>query len=43
MGTRQWILSTAVLSLIVVSGCRVDTSGHGDNRDVKVATPFGGV
>lgn len=33
----------AVLTLAVTCGCRVDTHGDGDNKNVKVATPFGGV
>lgn len=29
--------------MAMASGCRVDTDKHGDNENVKVATPFGGV
>jgi hypothetical protein len=43
MGARRWILSAAVMGVGVIVGCRVDTNEHGDNKNVKVATPFGGV
>jgi hypothetical protein len=43
MGAKQWILSTATLGVVLISGCRVDTNDHGDNKNVRVATPFGGV
>ena len=33
---------SAVVSL-AMSGCRVDTHNNGDNQDVKIATPFGGM
>jgi hypothetical protein len=29
--------------MVAMSGCRVDTNRQGDNQNVKVATPFGGV
>jgi hypothetical protein len=29
--------------MVTMSGCRVDTNRQGDNQNVKVATPFGGV
>jgi hypothetical protein len=32
-----------VLGLAMTSGCRIDKDEHGDNKNVKVATPFGGV
>jgi hypothetical protein len=33
-------MSAAVLGM---TGCHVDESKHGDNKDVKIATPFGGM
>ncbi|MDQ2833240.1 MAG: hypothetical protein M3Y50_05715 [Acidobacteriota bacterium] len=33
----------AVLVMVVVSGCRVENDRRGDNENVKIATPFGGM
>src|ERR1700754_2676992 len=43
MDARQAILSAVVVSVAMMTGCRVDTDREGDNKNVKVATPFGGV
>ena len=43
MGARQIVLSVVLAGVAMTSGCRVDTNEHGDNKNVKVATPFGGV
>ncbi len=43
MGTRQVVWPAVILSMVTMSGCRVDTNRQGDNQNVKVATPFGGV
>lgn len=43
MNAKQAILIAASLAITITSGCRVDTDEHGDNKNVKVATPFGGV
>jgi hypothetical protein len=43
MGAKQWILSTTLLGVALMSGCRVEKDEHGDNKNVRVATPFGGV
>ncbi|MBS1820725.1 MAG: hypothetical protein JST61_01920 [Acidobacteria bacterium] len=44
MGTKQTIVALAtVLAATAIVGCRVDTHKNGDNKDVSVATPFGGV
>lgn len=43
MGAKRWILSMVVLGVAMVSGCRIDKDEHGDNKNVKVATPFGRV
>src|SRR5215471_8351727 len=43
MGPRQVVWPAVILSVVTMSGCRVDTNRQGDNQNVKVATPFGGV
>lgn len=43
MGPRQVVWPAVILSMMTMSGCRVDTNRQGDNENVKVATPFGGV
>jgi hypothetical protein len=37
------VAAVVVLGLLVVSGCRIESDKHGDNDNVKIATPFGGV
>jgi hypothetical protein len=44
MRTKQ----TAVVAMMIVttalmSGCRIESDKHGDNDNVKIATPFGGM
>jgi hypothetical protein len=43
MGAKQAVMSVAVVGMAMMIGCRVDTDRQGDNKNVKVATPFGGV
>jgi hypothetical protein len=43
MGVKQRILATVVLATVAIGGCRVEEHKNGDNKDVSVATPFGGV
>ncbi len=43
MGAKQRVLAIVVLGLTAITGCRVDTHKQGDNENVSVATPFGGV
>ena len=43
MNLKQVVLWAAALALATLSGCRVDADKHGDNKNVRVATPFGGV
>lgn len=43
MGAKQTILAAALMTGTMVCGCRVASEKHGDNENVKVATPFGGV
>src|SRR5271154_2153998 len=41
------IKGTAVVAMIaataMMSGCRIESDKHGDNDNVKIATPFGGM
>ncbi len=43
MDMRHAAATTAILALTMTCGCRVDTHKDGENENVKVATPFGGV
>jgi hypothetical protein len=43
MGTKQIVLAAAVLATAAIGGCRVDSHKEGNNENVSVATPFGGV
>jgi hypothetical protein len=43
MSPKQAVLAAAFFSTLLMCGCRVATDEHGDNKNVKVATPFGGV
>jgi hypothetical protein len=43
MNAKRAVLSAVAVSTAMMSGCRVDTDRQGDNKNVKVATPFGGV
>ena len=42
MQTRIAIVA-AVLATLCVSGCRIDEDKRGDGKNVKIATPFGGM
>jgi hypothetical protein len=35
--------SAIAIALTAITGCRIDTHKNGNNDDVKIATPFGGV
>jgi hypothetical protein len=44
----MWTNRTAVAVMVIaatalVSGCRIESDKHGDNDNVKIATPFGGM
>ena len=43
MNAKQIILTATLFPVAMTFGCRVATDEHGDNKNVKVATPFGGV
>ena len=49
MAKASSLISTAALiaavgaTLMLTSGCRIDQHKNGDNDDVKIATPFGGM
>lgn len=37
------VLGSVLMSMLLVSGCRIDSRKEGDHENVKIATPFGGV
>ncbi|RZU41044.1 hypothetical protein [Edaphobacter modestus] len=43
MSAKRAVLTVAILTVAMTCGCRIATDEHGDNKNVKVATPFGGV
>lgn len=43
MSVKRAILASTCLVFGMTCGCRISTDDHGDNKNVKVATPFGGV
>jgi hypothetical protein len=43
MSSKTIALALTLLSVASLSGCRVAADDHGDGKNVKVATPFGGV
>src|SRR3984957_5200888 len=43
MQTKRSLAVVAVLGMVLVSGCRIESDKHGDNDNVKIATPFGGM
>jgi hypothetical protein len=43
MQTKRKVVAAAVLGMLLVSGCRIESDKHGDNDNVKIATPFGGM
>lgn len=43
MRSKALIAITVLVAGVVLNGCRIDTAKNGEDREVKVATPFGGV
>ena len=43
MQTKRNVAVAVVLGMLLVSGCRIESNKHGDNDNVKIATPFGGM
>ena len=37
------VLAGAMTALLLVSGCRIEKTRHGDGKDVNIETPFGGL
>ena len=40
---RVAVTAVTILATMLVSGCRIENDKHGDNENVKIATPFGGM
>jgi len=40
---RTAVAAMMILATALVSGCRIESNKHGDNDNVKIATPFGGM
>jgi hypothetical protein len=43
MSPKRVSVGGAILITALICGCRIATDEHGDNKNVKVATPFGGL
>ena len=43
MQMKRNVAAAAVLGMLLVGGCRIESDKHGDNDNVKIATPFGGM
>jgi hypothetical protein len=43
MQARQALAGVMALSAVMMIGCRIDSRKNGDNDNVKIATPFGGM
>lgn len=43
MWAKRTITAAVILGTAMLSGCRIDTDKKGDNDNVKIATPFGGM
>jgi hypothetical protein len=43
MQMKQSLAVALALGVVMVSGCRIESNKHGDNDNVKIATPFGGM
>jgi hypothetical protein len=43
MQARQAVAVMMALGAVMMTGCRIDSRKNGDNDNVKIATPFGGM
>jgi hypothetical protein len=43
MNPRRTLATATLLTLATTLGCRIESNKHGDNDNVKIATPFGGM
>jgi hypothetical protein len=43
MRTNRGLAAAVILGVVMVSGCRIESDKKGDNDNVKIATPFGGM
>ena len=40
---RRIVSLGMILGVVAMSGCKIDSNKQGDNENVKIATPFGGM
>lgn len=40
---RRIVFVGMILGVVAMSGCKIDSNKQGDNENVKIATPFGGM
>ena len=43
MRSSQAVAAVLACGVVMMSGCRIDSHKDGDNDNVKIATPFGGM
>jgi hypothetical protein len=43
MNSQRTLATATLLTLATTLGCRIESNKHGDNDNVKIATPFGGM
>jgi hypothetical protein len=43
MNPRRTLATATLLTLATTLGCRIESNKHGDNDNMKIATPFGGM
>ncbi|HZY62565.1 MAG TPA: hypothetical protein VFE38_08570 [Edaphobacter sp.] len=43
MQAKQVAVVALMAGIVVISGCRIESNKHGDNDNVRIATPFGGM
>jgi hypothetical protein len=41
--TQAAVVAITIVATTLMSGCRIESDKHGDNDNVKIATPFGGM
>ncbi len=43
MHLKQMAAVVMIVGTVIMSGCRVESNKHGENDNVRIATPFGGI